>query len=256
MPILWIIFISALGMFVILYYFFAKAAIRRPEEQSFEFKTVYAGAAAPEHQGDSPCYRVDLTTSVFLDEKGEHVKIDEYNGFFVSGDSMELANIRDGNLLLVKKDYAFSDGTPLPGVFVLKREHPRKDEAEYKLRRVWAIAYLNETNVESLAKGILNHPEFLQLRRNNGFWLDEDKMLAEFTGQNGRLDIYKKEHPSWNVTNSVENRIVVSTTLRKEQEGDYHTENGRHIAFSIHPANLVVGKVEHVYANVARQKNI
>lgn len=246
MTILWIIFVVSLGTFLFLFFFFAKAAMRRPEEISMKFATVYAGAANHDHQGASPV-DVNLTDFAFLDEKGNPVKVEDYNGYVVNGNSMELANIKDGNLLLVRRDEKFTDSTPLPGIFVLRRENIHEGEGQYKLRRIWAVAYLNETDMNVLARGIMNHPEFMQLRKNKELCLDEKQMLEEFTGPKGRLDIYKKEHPHWNKINEEENRIVVSTTLRTEYEGDIHTTKGKHIAFSIHPANLVVGKVAYAY---------
>ena len=72
---------------------------------------------------------------------------------------------------------------------------------------------------------------------------------ALFSGENGRIDIYKTEHPHWNEDGSDDNKVVISTTLRTELDSDiFHTAKGKHISFSIHPANLVVGKVAFVYS--------
>ena len=247
MAILWIIFVIATIIFAILYFILFRATVRKPEEMSKEFATVYAGTVDMNHQVASPV-NVNLTTSTFLDEKGNPVKVADYDGYVVAGNSMELANIKDGNLLLVRKDDSFDDSTPLPGVFVLKREHALENQGKYKMRRIWSVAYLDQTKVEDMAKGIMTHPEFIKLRRNEELCLDEKNMLREFVGENGRLAIYKREHPDWNVNGSDDNKVVISTTLRTEQEGDFHTESGRHISFSIHPANLVVGKVAYVYS--------
>lgn len=247
MAILWIIFIVSSLIFVILYSKLFKATVRQPEEMSKEFATVYAGNADAGHQGASPV-NINITTSTFLDKKGNPVNLDEYNGYVVAGDSMELANIKDGNLLLVHKDDTFTDSTPLPGVFVLKRENPQPHQGIFKLRRIWAAAYLGQTNIKDLVKGVMAHPEFMQLRNNKELCLDEEQMLNEFLGENGRLDIYKGEHPQWGETGSDDAKVVISTTLRTEQENDVHTAQGRHISFSIHPAKLVVGKVAYVYS--------
>lgn len=249
MAILWIIFIIATIVFVVLYYALYKATVRRPEEMFKEFSTVYAGTADNEHQGASPV-NINLTTSSFLDNDGNPINVDDYDGFVVSGDSMELANIKDGNLLLVRKNERFTDSTPLPAVFVLKRENPLVGQGKYKMRRIWAVSYLGDiVSIEDVVRGIMNHPEFIQLKRSTDLCLDEASMLREFTGEGGRIEQYKNEHPHWNDVDSEENKVVISTTLRTEHEGDVlHTPQGRHISFSIHPASLVVGKVAYAYS--------
>ena len=163
MSIFWIIFFIASIAFIVLYYVLFKATVRQPEEMSKEFAMVYAGTPDEDHQGASPI-NINLTTSTFLDEQGRPVKVDEYDGYVVSGNSMELANIKDRNLLLVHKNDVFSDSTPLPGIFVLRREHPLTDQGKYKLRRIWAVAYLGETDLENMIRGIMTHPEFMQLK--------------------------------------------------------------------------------------------
>lgn len=247
MSIFWIIFFIASIAFIVLYYVLFKATVRQPEEMSKEFAMVYAGTPDEDHQGASPI-NINLTTSAFLDEQGRPVKVDEYDGYVVSGNSMELANIKDRNLLLVHKNDVFSDSTPLPGIFVLRREHPLTDQGKYKLRRIWAVAYLGETDLENMIRGIMTHPEFMQLKKNTELCLDDDQMLLEFVGNKGRLDIYKDKHPHWKKSGSEENKVVISTTLRTECGSDIKTATGRHISFSIHPANLVVGKVAYAYS--------
>ncbi len=247
MVILWMIFIASVIVFTYLYYKLLRATVRQPEKMSKEFSTVYAGNADKEHQGASPI-NINLATSSFLDNSGNPVKVDEYEGFVVSGNSMELAKIKDGDLLLVHKNEIFNDNTPLPGVFVLKRENAKDNQGKYKMRRIWAVAYLCDTNIDNTLLGIMNHPEFRQLKKNEELCLDDAMMLREFSGENGRLDVYKREHPNWNKEWSDESKVVISTTLRTEKSVDMiHSACGRHISFSVHPANLVVGKVAFVY---------
>lgn len=254
MAFLWILFIVASIVFIVLYYILFKATVRQPNEMSKEFSTVYAGTADKKHLGASPV-NINLTTSTFLDDNGNPINVDEYDGFVVSGDSMELANIKDGNLLLVRKNELFTDSTPLPGVFVLKRENALEHQGKYKLRRIWAVSYLDDiTSVENIVRGIMKHPEFKQLSKKKELFLDEDSMLKEFLGDKGRLAVYQKEHPHWNEVGAADNKVVISTTLRTESEGDeVHTAKGRHISFSVHPTNLVVGKVAFVYS--VKRKN-
>lgn len=136
----------------------------------------------------------------------------------------------------------------MPNIFVLEREHLHESEAKYKLRRVWAVAYLSEVDLKDVIGGIMAHPEFLRLKQNKNVCVDDQQMEDEFFGDRGRLSIYKTEHINWNVPGSNEERVVISTTLRKEQcDDNLHTEAGKHISFSIHPADLVVGQVVYAY---------
>lgn len=248
MAFLWFLFVAATIVFAFLYYKLFKASMKQPGELSKEFATVYAGTADHSHQGTT-LMNFNIAESTFLDDSGKQVNVDEYDGFVVSGNSMELANVKDGNLLLVRKNQSFTDSTPLPGVFVLKREKALENEGKYKMRRIWAVAYLGETVVENMIRGIMSHPEFMQLKRNTELYFDDEFILNEFLGDNGRLAIYKREHPHWNEVGSEENKVVISTTLRTESANDkYHSVRGKHISFSVHPASLVVGRVCYVYS--------
>lgn len=249
MIILWLVFIVASIAFIYLYRKLFKATLRRPEEMSKEFATVYAGSPM-EEESEEAVVNVNLTDSMFLDENGNPLKVENYDGYIVAGNSMELANIKSGNLLLVRKENLFMDNTPLPGVFILKRERVLSGQAQFKLRRIWAIAYLNQSNIEDVVRGIIAHPEFQQLKKNSDFCIDEKLMLEELLGKKGRLSIYKVEHPHFSDASSGDCRIVISTTLRTESGNDAHTKRGRHISFSIHPANLVIGRIAYVYSRV------
>ena len=248
MIILWLVFIVASIAFLCLYGMLFKATLRRPEEKSKEFAAVYAGGPGKE-ESEEAVVNVNLTDSMFLDEKGKPLKVENYDGYIVVGNSMELAIIKSGNLLLVPKRDVFMDNTPLPGVFILRRERVLSGQAQFKLRRIWAIAYLNQSNIEDVVRGIIAHPEFQQLKKNSDFCLDEQLMLEELLGKKGRLFIYKEEHPHFSEASSEDCRVVISTTLRTESNvDDVHTKQGRHISFSIHPASLVTGRIAYVYS--------
>ena len=244
---LWIVFIISSAIFVFLFGKLIRATRKSNQETFMDFSYVYAGEADGE-QMDASAVNMPVSERVFLDENGSPIDLKKYDGYLVKGNSMELANIKEGDILLSAHDFTFEDNTPLPNIFVLEREHPQENEAKYKLRRVWAVAYLSEVDPKDVIRGIMAHPEFIKLKQNNNVCVDDQQMEDEFLEDGGRLSIYKKEHPNWSKEGHNEARVAISTTLRKETEdGNLHTEAGKHISFSIHPASLVVGQVVYAY---------
>lgn len=244
---LWIVFVISSAIFVFLFGKLIWATRKSKQEASKDFSYVYAGESDGE-QIDAPAVNMPVSEQVFLDEKGHPIDLKQYEGYHVKGNSMELANIKEGDILLSANDFKFEDNTPLPNIFVLEREHPHENEAKYKLRRVWAVAYLSKVEPEDVIRGIMAHPEFIKLKQNKNVCIDDQQMMDEFLGDGGRLSIYQKEHPNWNKAGHNDERVAVSTTLRKEtKNGNLHTEGGKHISFSIHPASLVVGQVVYAY---------
>lgn len=242
---LWIVFIISSAIFVILFGKLIRATRKSNRETSKDFSYVYAGEADGE-QIDAPAINMPVSERVFLDENGCLIDLKKYDGYLVKGNSMELANIKEGDILLSAHDFTFEDNIPLPNIFVLEREHLHEKEAKYKLRRVWAVAYLSEVDPKDVIRGIMTHPEFIKLKQNKNVCVDDQQMEDEFLED--RLPIYKKEHPNWNTKGHNEERVAISTTLRKEtNNGQLHTEAGKHISFSIHPASLVVGQVVYAY---------
>lgn len=246
--ILWAIFILATIAFLVLFINLIIATQKKADVKQRELhcQVVYAGSPEDDHTDNAVACPVKVYSDSFLDENDNPIDIDAYDGYRVEGDSMELANIKNGNLVFVPKDYNFTDDIPLPNVFVLKREHPSASEAQYKLRRVWAIAYLNKTNIESVLQGIIAHPVFQRLKLNEGVCQTDEQLLEEFMGTNGKLETYKKDHLHWNENEHYEGHVVISTTLRKKCDGG--NSRGKLISLSIHPAHLVVGKVAYVYS--------
>ena len=132
---LWIVFIISSAIFVFLFGKLIRATRRSNQEMSMDFSYVYAGEADGEQIGAS-AVNMPVSERVFLDEKGSPIDIEKYDGYLVKGNSMELANIKEGDILLSAHDFTFEDNTPLPNIFVLEREHSHENEAKYKLRRV------------------------------------------------------------------------------------------------------------------------
>lgn len=245
--ILWATFIVATIAFLVLYIKLIIATRKKIDVKQYELccQAVYAGSPEDDHTDHAVVYPIKVPNNYFLDENDNPIDVDAYNGFRVEGDSMELANIKNGNLVFVPKSYNLTDDIPLPSVFVLQRECPSANEAQYKLRRVWAIAYLNKTNIESVLQGIIAHPVFQRLKLNEGVCQTDEQLLEEFMGTNGKLETYKNNHSHWNENEHGEERVVISTTLRKKND---RVNKGKHISLSIHPAYLVVGKVAYVYS--------
>lgn len=133
---LWIVFGISSAIFVILFGKLIWVTRKSNQETSMDFSYVYAGESDGE-QIDAPAVNMPVSEQVFLDEKGHPIDLKQYEGYIVKGNSMELANIKEGDILLSANDFKFEDNTPLPNIFVLEREHPHENEAKYKLRRVW-----------------------------------------------------------------------------------------------------------------------
>lgn len=247
MNLMWILFSITAVLFVILFTIVSVATRNLPKIGNKRFALVYAGN--PEEDEKANELEIPLSKFIFKDNEEKDVPIDDYDGYIAKGNSMELANIKNGDLMLVSKNYKFQDDTPLPNIFILKREHVIDEtEAKFKLRRVWAIVHLNEaTNLEDVIKGIKEHPVFNDLQNKTDYYLSTEQMENEFFDlENGRFSIYKKEHPRWNDINHEDSRVIISTTLRNNHD-QFKTKSGKHISFSIHPANLVVGAVAYTY---------
>lgn len=246
MILIWILFVLAVIAFVVLFCILNKKIRKLPDAGTKVFLPVYAGCPE-ECDKEIGAIEISLVKFNFRDENDNTICLDDYEGYVAEGDSMELANIKNGDLMLVHKNYEFHDSTPLPNIFVLKREHKHENEAGHKLRRVWAVINLTESDICNVIKGISAHPAFIKLQQNKEFCVDNEQMLNEFFGEKGRLYKYKKDHPLWNQHNCSDSRVIISTTLRTNKEG-FNTGKGKHISFSIHPANLVVGQVSYVYS--------
>ena len=254
MSLMWISFSIIAVLFVILFVIVSISTRNLPQNGNMRFALVYAGH--PEE--DEMANELDITLSkfIFKDNEGKDVPIDDFDGYIAKGNSMELANIKNGDLMLVSKNYKFQDDTPLPNIFILKREHVKDEtEAKFKLRRVWAIVYINETtSLEDVIKGIKKHPVFNNLQNNTDYCLPTEQMEKEFFDEkNGRFSIYKQEHPHWNDLNHEDSRVIISTTLRNNHD-QFQTKSGKHISFSIHPASLVVGAVAYTYPSSVIEK--
>ena len=260
MSLMWILFFIAATAFILMFVKLIKATHDLPKIDAKTFEPALAGHPE-ETVEDVEELKISLSEFVFMDKKGIDLPIEEYDGYVAKGESMKLAGINNGDLMLVPKNYLFQSSTPLPDVFILKRERSNEEEhmnekAKYKLRRVWAQAYLGgTTELEDVIKGIMVNPEFIALMDKSDYCISTQQMMQEFFDEKrGRFQIYKKEHPHWEEEGHEDSRVIISTTLRPNCS-QMTTNEGTHISFSIHPSSLIVGVVAHVYSNPNIRKN-
>jgi len=197
-------------------------------------------AGNPTDDADTEVKTVSLDNFALVDENGKELDLENtYEAFVVSGESMSLAEIHEGDLVLSKKGMRFGRDIQFPDIFVLDREHPKDKEPKVKLRRVWAVCKLNASNdamKESLQQ-IFSMKDFKVLQ-NDSCYPGDDSMVDQFI--NYRLPLYRKEHPGCERAGSPNFFAVISTTLRT---------NKHEIGFSIHPVKAIRGRVDYVFDN-------
>ena len=204
-------------------------------------KSVYYAACAgnPEGKMTKMVYGASMSSNTMLNEEGEKLMTDDYNIYVASGESMSLADIHDGDMLLSSKGVQLNKiELHLPDIFILKRENPKPQEPLYKVRRVWALWNVDEKPIESLLRDIMNSEKFQELKKDGGkldLYPGEILLINDFKK---RLEIYKRKHIGCDNSRNENHITVISTTLRKGENK---------ISFSIHPAKIVVGKVCYVY---------
>lgn len=205
-------------------------------------KSMYYAACAgnPEKEMKEMVCGASMSSNTMLNEDGKRLATDDYNIYVASGESMSLADIHDGDMLFSRKGFKPDEiELDLPGIYILKRENPKPQEPLYKVRRIWALWNVDgEQPIDSLLRDIINSDNFQELK-NDGEKFDlypgEIYLIDEFKK---RLEIYRKDHSECNNPQNENHIAVISTTLRKGENK---------ISFSIHPAKIVVGKVNYVY---------
>lgn len=259
---MWILFSMAVAAFIWMLVKLVLATRDTPVIDTKIFKPALAGGHL-EEDNEVEELEIPLTEFVFKDKNGIDLPIEEYDGYVAKGKSMKLAGIVEGDLMLVPKNYKFQSSTPLPDVFILHRERIDAEghenvKAKYKLRRVWALAYLGgSTSLEDVMKVVMGHPVFIDLLNNPECGISPQQLWDEFFDEvKGRFSKYKAEHPHWNDPNHEDSIAVISTTLRPNDEPLKTGEKGEHVSFSIHPSKLIVGAVSYVYSNPSMEKSV
>lgn len=180
---------------------------------------------------------ISLTNNKFTDINGEIIKIENYDGFIVKGNSMQFCNILTNDLLLAQKDFKISD-LKFPEVIALSNYNVAPEQCKYKLRRAWHICSDKNTNEEfkNILTQIILTPKFQELKsslREKGIDQTDDLIDDFFDEKNGRLAKYKALYG-----NEAISLIVISTTYEPKD---------KKVHFSIHKTDTIVGIVRYVF---------
>lgn len=187
----------------------------------------------------------DLPIHNFHTETGEQINFDDYEKFWIKGWSMLLCGIRNNDILFAKRISEADLFFDTPKVLVLKREGKslaeaitKDDDAKYKVRRTWAMLLFNEAQIIAEVKKIMENKFFRDLKNDypENFFSDEDMI----TDLKSRIAKYKREYPNCEKASNKDNRVIISTTLRK-------IGKERKVFFSIHPARIIVAEAVHSF---------
>lgn len=210
----------------------------------------YNVACAGSPHNDTPKEKksISVYSNEFLDENGMSIDVEQFDWFIASGASMHLTGINDGDIVFIKKGYVLDEKEDLPVVFVLKRDKKRDrkkdEEAQFKIRRGWKfVDYVrNETDMNTHLESIMRSDKFREIikEKNKDFYPGDDAIKQDFFET--RLPDYIKKYEK--DKNGCNRKVMISTTL--------HTDENK-IYFSIHPTNLIKGKVS--YSFTVKQNN-
>lgn len=189
--------------------------------------------------------QIQLDDRKFYDNNKQLVKPEEFEKFWVKGSSMLLCGIKNDDLLFTRKVSTENISFNRPHVYVLKREDYvcqkvaiENDLAEFKVCRAWAIVRIGKDDIEKTARNIIKTKFFKELQENNAsFFLSEQDMLDDLVKT--RLKKYKKQYPDCEEESDINNRAIISTTLKASK--------GNKVTFSIHPTKTIVGEVIYSY---------
>lgn len=176
----------------------------------------------------------------FCDNANNSINLDEFNKFWVKGSSMLLCGIKNNDLLLTKPIKLDDLSFDKPHVFVLRRDHKvrseailKKDLAEFKIRRTWAVVRVGEKDVADCARQIIQSQNFQDLKQNHlKDFLSEEDMLSDF---NERIKKYMQQYPTCKNEADENHVAIISTTLKASKKNK--------VTFSIHPARVIEGEV-------------
>lgn len=176
---------------------------------------------------------------------GQRIDISQYDSFIVSGYSMLLSGIKDGDLLLTKPIALQSTDISFPRILVLERDKSaredairKNDYALYKVRRTWCVCKASD-DLDNKLDNIMMSESFETLRRSfPENFLDTNEMKQDFRK---RLATFKCHYGDCENENSENNVILISTTLHTRMDSGYYNK----VTFSIHPLRLVKGEVKH-----------
>jgi hypothetical protein len=148
---------------------------------------------------------------------GVTVNKNAYTSFVVDGISMCKFGIESGDIVLVHKEEHPSVSED--SLFVIKMYPRRRNKVDYKLRKPIDFYDCQDSNTETFMAWAERHPE-----------LDIEKLKRTYTDTELGTKIAECKRLGC--------RLLVSETTRK---GKIH--------YSLHPENLILGKVEHVIQN-------
>lgn len=209
-----------------------RAEARRERKQGLQ--PIACAGSYREGLGDE-AITASVKTNKFYAPDGTALDPGAYLQFVVSGNSMKLCDIYDGNMLFVKKGFKPDDLTDLPLILVIRRRAAKANEAKYKVRRSWIKCAVTE-DIKTLLEELMESKKFRQV-------LDAEQcpeknvLLDDFFKT--RLETYLKLYPDAKDPGSDFHDVIVSTT--------WHTDDTKGVRFSIHPVKDIVGIVDYSF---------
>ncbi len=209
-----------------------RAEARRDRKR--ELRSVAFAGSYCQGVGDQ-AMTASVKTNKFYAPDGTALNPDEYLQFVVSGNSMKLCDIYDGNMLFVKKGFKPEDLTALPLILVIRRRAAKANEAKFKVRRSWIRCAVTD-DIKTCLEELMESKKFRQV-------LDAEQcpemsvLLDDFFEK--RLATYLAHYPDAKEAESDCHDVVISTT--------WHTDDTKGVRFSIHPVKDIVGIVDYSF---------
>lgn len=174
----------------------------------------------------------------YTQNNGERVKLDTYQGyrrFIVTGHSMILCGIDENDVVFVKPTNA--NDVKFPSLLVLRRSYVDANEAQYKIRRSWALYNPSKDGkIKDFVKLLMESEAFSKIRQVNEFPKDRQAVLSDL----------EKRYNKFVATRGKNETAIISTTLHNGRHEENSPDFGK-VLFSVHPLDSLVGTVEHVY---------
>lgn len=188
------------------------------------------------------------TNDLQIEDSQETIRLNDYQEFWVKGNSMLLCGIRNDDILFTRSIglKKTEDLSNLPKVLILKREGKSLEDAiangdnsQYKARRTWAILPFNEEQIMAKVDEIMQNEIFQRLQRDYPEnFLSNEEMKKDCL--NNRIAKYCRQYPDCEKISSKDNLVIISTTLRK-------VDGENKVFFSIHPARIAVSEVMYTF---------